>query len=186
MEITETLIAESREEWRVWLEANFDTAEEIWLVSPHKDTGRERVPYNDAVEEALCFGWIDSIVKKYDERHSAQRYTPRRDGSPYSQPNKERIARLREAGKIDPSVLGDVANIHPEEFEIPDDIVAALQAEPGAWEFFSSTSPSYQRIRAAYVNQYRPFPEEYAKRLAALVDKSARGKQFGYAIESYY
>jgi uncharacterized protein YdeI (YjbR/CyaY-like superfamily) len=186
VEITQTLIVDDRDEWRAWLEANFETAEEIWLISPHKDTGRERVPYNDAVEEALCFGWIDSIVKKYDERHSAQRYTPRREGSPYSQPNKERIARLRDAGKIHANVLDDVANIRPEQYQLPDDIVAALKAEPEAWEFFESTSSSYQRIRAAYVDQYRPFPEEYQKRLAALVEKSAKHKQFGYAIETYY
>jgi uncharacterized protein YdeI (YjbR/CyaY-like superfamily) len=186
VEITETILAADRDEWRAWLEANHDTAEEIWLVSPHKDTGRERVPYNDAVEEALCFGWIDSIVKKYGEDHSAQRYTPRREGSPYSQPNKERVARLREAGKIHASVLAQVDDVRPEEFEIPDDIIAALKAESGAWEFFSATSPSYQRIRAAYVNQYRPFPEEFEKRLASLVQKSAARKQFGYGIESYY
>jgi uncharacterized protein YdeI (YjbR/CyaY-like superfamily) len=186
MEIAETLYVATRDEWRAWLEANFETADEIWLVSYLAAIGQPSVTYNDAVEEALCFGWIDGIRKKLDEERHAQRFTPRRPGSPYSQTNKERFARLRAAGKVHPSVLERVRDVRPEDFEIPDDIVAALKAEPGAWEFFSATSPSYQRIRAAYADHGRPRPGEFEKRLANLVEKSSAGKQFGYGIEGYY
>ena len=94
MKITATLYAATRKEWREWLEANHGREREIWLVSYRKATGRPSVPYDDAVEEALCFGWIDSTRKRVDEDCFAQRYTPRRETSPYSQLNKERLAHL--------------------------------------------------------------------------------------------
>ena len=91
MEIGKTLYVDTREAWRAWLAANFQTAAEIWLVNPNKASGRPRLLYNDAVEEALCFGWIDSTVKKLDAETAAQRYTPRNPKSSYSQMNKERL-----------------------------------------------------------------------------------------------
>jgi uncharacterized protein YdeI (YjbR/CyaY-like superfamily) len=181
MDITETFYAATRAEWREWLAANFDTAPEIWLVSYLVKTERPSVPYNDAVEEALCFGWIDGIRKKLDDERHAQRFTPRRPGSPYSQTNRERLARLIEVGKVHPSVVEVVRGIRPEDFEIPEDVREALRAHDDAWAFFSSTSPSYQRIRAAYVDIARVRPGEYEKRLRHLVEMSAKGKQF----ESY-
>jgi uncharacterized protein YdeI (YjbR/CyaY-like superfamily) len=91
MKIGKTLRVENRNEWREWLAANFDKEKEIWLISPSKQTGKPRIPYNDAVEEALSFGWIDSTIKTYDDHSSAQRYTPRNPRSSYSQANIERL-----------------------------------------------------------------------------------------------
>ena len=144
------------------------------------------MPYNDAVEEALCFGWIDSIRKGLDDERYVQRYTPRRKGSAYSQLNKERLAHLDAQGLLLPSMRETLDTNRPEAFEIPEDIREARQAEEGAWAFFRATSPSYQRIRAAYVDSVRARPADFAKRLGHLVAKSAQGKQFGYEIESYY
>lgn len=186
MDITETLYVATREAWRDWLAAHHEEAREIWLVSYRKHTGRPSVLYNDAVEEALCFGWIDSTRKGIDEERYAQRYTPRRPKSAYSQPNKERLARLLAQGRVLPSVAERLGDVRPEAFEIPDDILAALRADEAAWAFFRATSPSYQRIRAIYVDGARSRPEEFAKRLSRLVEMSAKGKQFGYGIESYY
>lgn len=186
MDITETLYVATREEWRDWLAARHEEAREIWLVSYRKHTGRPSVPYNDAVEEALCFGWIDSTRKGIDDKRYAQRYTPRRPGSPFSQPNIERLARLLSQGRVRPSVAESLGDVRPEAFVIPDDILAALHADEAAWAFFQTTSPSYQRIRAVYVDGARDRPEEFAKRLNRLIEMSARGKQFGYGIESYY
>ncbi len=84
------------------------------------------------------------------------------------------------------SVAAQVRHERPDEFQIPPDILAALQARPGAWEFFRTTSLSYQRIRAAYVEGARARSDEFEKRLGNLVDKSARARQFGYGIEDYY
>jgi uncharacterized protein YdeI (YjbR/CyaY-like superfamily) len=108
MEITEILYVTDRNDWRAWLEKNYASAKEIWLIYYNKKSGKPRIPYNDAVEEALCFGWIDSIVKKYDEERAAQRFSPRRKNSQLSQLNKERIRRLVEAGKMTPIGLESI------------------------------------------------------------------------------
>ena len=121
MEIGETLYVTGRGEWRRWLEANFETAPEIWLVYPNKASGEPRIPYNDAVEEALCFGWIDSIIKKPDELRAAQRFSPRRRGSRYSQLNKERLRWLVAEGLLHPSVRESVEEVLREEFVFPED-----------------------------------------------------------------
>jgi len=186
VEISETLYASTRADWRAWLEANHESKDEIWLVSYRKATGRPSLPYNVAVEEALCFGWIDSIRKGIDDETYAQRFTPRNTGSSYSQTNKERLARLAAEGMVIPAVRDDLEANRPEDYEIPQDILAALRSNPAAWDFFAGTSPSYQRIRAAYVDSARDRPGEFAKRLSNLVDKSAGRKQFGYHIEDLY
>ena len=186
MRITETLYVTTREEWRAWLAENHDSKSEIWLVSYQKKAGRPSVPYSAAVEEALCFGWIDSTRKSLDHERFAQRFTPRRKRSSFSQTNKERLARLLENGKVISSVEAEIGDVRAEDFEIPDDIRAALQENRSAWEFFESTPPPYQRIRAAYVDHARDRPAEFEKRLQNLVDKCARGKRFGYGIEDFY
>jgi uncharacterized protein YdeI (YjbR/CyaY-like superfamily) len=91
-----TLYVPNRSEWRKWLEQNFETEKEIWLVFPNKWTGKASLVYNDAVEEALCFDWIDSTVKAFEKGHKIQRFTPRKPKSAYSQANKERLKRLLE------------------------------------------------------------------------------------------
>lgn len=182
----DTLYVPTREAWRAWLAAHHAATPEIWLVSYRKHTGRASVPYNDAVEEALCVGWIDSTRRGLDDARYAQRFTPRRPGSSFSQTNKERLARLLEQGKVLPTVAAGLSDVQPEAFVIPGDIRAALQANEAAWGFFRATSPAYQRIRAAYVDHVRERPAEFDKRLRHLVEKSARGVQFGYGIEAYY
>jgi uncharacterized protein YdeI (YjbR/CyaY-like superfamily) len=155
-------------------------------VSYLKKTGKPSVPYNDAVEEALCFGWIDSIVKKLDEERYAQRYTPRKAKSGYSQTNKERLKKLIERGKVKPEVLAGIDGIGLEDFEYPADIMAALQENEQAWENFQRYSGAYQRIRIAYIDVARDRPGEYQKRLAHLIRMTEQDKQFGRGIENYY
>ena len=186
MKVTETLYVSTREDWRRWLQENHSSKEEVWLVSYQKGTGQPSLPYNVAVEEALCFGWIDSIRKGIDDEKYAQRFTPRKPASGYSQTNKERLVRLAAEGKLIPEVLGKLQKNRPEEYHIPEDILHALKSDEAAWEFFKSTSPSYQRIRGAYVDAARNRPGEFEKRLINFVQKSASGKQFGYHIEDFY
>src|SRR5678816_1908335 len=100
MKISQTLYITKRKDWRSWLKKNYKTEKEIWLVYPKKATGKPRITYNDAVEEALCFGWIDSIAKKFDEDHTAQRFSPRRPKVKYSQANIERLRSLVAAKKV--------------------------------------------------------------------------------------
>lgn len=186
MEIGRTLYVTEREAWRAWLAEHYQREPEIWLVYYRKASGKPRIAYNDAVEEALCFGWIDSIIKKLDEPRSAQRFSPRRDGSSYSQTNIERLRRLSAQGKVMPEVLEDLGDLLEQEYEYPADIMAALQADEDAWRNFQRYSGPYRRIRVAYVDAGRARPEEFEKRLANLLKKTAAGKQFGYGIESYY
>lgn len=186
MDITETLYVTSREAWRDWLAANYLDKSEIWLVSHIRAAKRPGILYHEAVEEALCFGWIDGIRKKHSPESHAQRFTPRRRGSGFSQINKERLARLIERGQVIPSVLAALGDLRLDDYHFPEDIMAALQADEQAWAFFQSTPSPYQRIRAAYVDTARERPQEFEKRLKNLVEKSARRKYFGYGIDDFY
>ena len=105
MEITKTLYVVEREKWRAWLSRHYLSEKEIWLVYYRKGSGKPRIAYNDAVEEALCFGWIDSTVKKLDDERFAQRFSPRKPGADYSPANRERLRALIEQGQVAPEVL---------------------------------------------------------------------------------
>lgn len=100
MELSNTFYTSERKKWREWLTENFEKEKEIWLVFPKKESGEKGLSYNDSVEEALCFGWIDSTVKKLDSLHRVQRFSPRRKDSGYSRANIERLDRLHLTGQI--------------------------------------------------------------------------------------
>ncbi|MFK8274782.1 YdeI family protein [Capnocytophaga cynodegmi] len=178
----------TREAWRKWLETNFETAAEIWFVHPKKTSDRKAISYNDAVEEALCFGWIDSTVKSLNETERIQRFTPRKPKSPYSQPNKERLQWLFENEKIHPKLLSEVQKVLSEPFVFPDDILDTLKADKTLWENFNHFSDSYKRIRIAYIDDARRRPEEFEKRLNNFIAKTKENKKiagFG-GIDKYY
>jgi uncharacterized protein YdeI (YjbR/CyaY-like superfamily) len=173
--------------WRRWLRKNHKSAKEIWLVYYRKDSGKPRIAYNDAVEEALCFGWIDSTVKKLDDRRFAQRFTPRKPKSLYSQANKERLKRLTAEGKVIREVLATHGGLADERFEIPSDILRAIRSNKQAWENFESFSESYRRIRIAFIEGARNRPAEFQKRLNYFIRMTEKNKQFGFGgIEKYY
>lgn len=186
MEITKKLYVTNRNDWRNWLQVHFKSESEIWLVYFRKETGKPRIPYNDAVEEALCFGWIDSIIRNIDQDRYAQRFTPRKPGSHYSQTNKERLKRLIALGKVMPEVLASLEGLDIEYFEYPEDIMAAIRENQQAWENFQRYSGSYQRIRIAYIDGARDRPGEYDKRLKHFIKMTEKDKQFGFGIEDYY
>lgn len=186
MEIGQTLTVTERRAWRAWLAEHYRSEPEIWLVYYKKATGKPRIAYNDAVEEALCFGWIDSVVKRLDEARTVQRFSPRKANSNYSQTNVERLRRLAAQGQIIPDVLAGLGDLLEQEYEYPADIMAALQANERAWRNFQRYSGAYRRIRIAYVDTARNRPGAFEKRLANLIDKSERDKQFGFGIESYF
>ncbi len=187
MEIGETLYVFEREPWREWLEANFDTAREIWLVYPNKASGEPRILYNDAVEEALCFGWIDSIIKKLDGLRAVQRFTPRNPRSGYSQQNKERLRWLAAEELLHPSVRESVDDVLKEEFVFPADILQAVQANEQAWKHFQGFSQAYRRIRVAYIDAGRRRPDVYESRLKNFIKATETGKQIGYGgIQKYF
>ena len=187
MDITKTLYVTDRVEWRKWLKKNYKTEKEIWLVYYKKASGKPRIEYNNAVEEALCVGWIDSNVKKIDEESHAQRFSPRKLKSGYSQANKERLRKLVADGKVMKDVLATLGDISEEKFEIPKDILKAIKANKEAWKNFQNFSDGYKRIRIAFIDGARNRPEEFKKRLNYFIKMTEKNKQFGFGgIEKYY
>jgi uncharacterized protein YdeI (YjbR/CyaY-like superfamily) len=179
MEITKTLYVTDREEWRAWLEENHAREKEIWLVYYRKGSGKGRIPYNDAVEEALCFGWIDSTNKSIDEERLAQRFSPRSPKSGFSPMNKERVRRLIEQGRMTQAGLDMLGDALEGEFEVPADIEEALRADVQVWENFQQFPESYKRIRVGWIDGARHRPEEFEKRLRYFVKMTRQGKRFG-------
>jgi len=146
------------------------------------------ISYNDAVEEALCFGWIDSTIRSLDKNHKIQRFTPRRPGSTYSQSNKERLKWLVSEGMIHASVTESVSKVLSEEFVYPIDIIEEIKADDTVWKNFQKFSDPYKRIRIAYIDVARERPEEFEKRLNNLIERTRKGRLApGYGgIDKYY
>jgi hypothetical protein len=178
----------TRAEWRNWLQLNFSIEKEVWLVYAKKSTGETRIPYNDAVEEALCFGWIDSTNKTLDNDHTIQRFTPRKAKSIYSQPNIERLKWLAENDLIHHSFLKTVEELISQEFVFPKDIIDELKRDKTVWNNYLTFSEPYKRIRIAYIDSARKRPEEFSKRLTNFIQKTRDNKLipgFG-GIDKYY
>lgn len=184
----ETFYTSDRNEWRRFLEDHFETSSEIWLVFPMKGSGEESLTYNDAVEEALCFGWIDSTIRHTDALHRAQRFTPRRRGSAYSRPNIERLIWLDSRGMIHPKVREAILPIINEPFIYPEDIIERLREDETVWNNFERFSEPYRRIRIAYIEAARKRPAEFEKRLNSFIEKTRRNRLItGYGgIDKYY
>lgn len=178
----------TRDEWRKWLSKNFETAKEIWFVFPKKSSGKVSVSYNDAVEEALYFGWIDSTVKSWDSESKIQRFTPRKSKNQYSQPNRERLKWLLENGMIHAKLVPEVQQIVSEPFRFPKDIMDRLRADKVVWKNFSKFSEPYKRIRIGYIESARKRPEEFEKRLNNFITKTRENKLIpgSGGIEKYY
>lgn len=186
-ETGKTLYVTNRHDWRAWLAENYNKEKEVWLIFPKKASGKPRVLYNDAVEEALCFGWIDSKVKRVDENSYAQRFSPRNPKSKYSQANKERLRELVRRGLVLPEVQATLGEVLAEEFTAPQDILKEIKADKTAWKNFQKFSPEYQRIRIAFIEGARNRPAEFNKRLKYFIEMTAKNKQFGFGgIEKYY
>ena len=174
--------------WRAWLAEHFEREREIWLVFPSVGSGEAGVSYNDAVEEALCFGWIDGRAGKRDDLHQLRRFTTRRKGSSYSQPNIERLIFLAAQGMIHPSVRPSVEPIIRKPFVFPEDVLAAIRRDPAAWANYQAFPEPYKRIRIAYIDAARKRPAEFEKRLASFIGKTRQNKRIvGYGgVDKYY
>lgn len=189
MEIGKTLYAPNGKAWRAWLKKHHAKEQAIWLIYPKKHTGKARVPYNDAVDEALCFGWIDSTAKRIDDDRYAQRFTPRRKTSGLSQMNKERVRKLIANGKMTKAGLAAIAHAYRGKADhgkakVSGEIVKALKKEGNAWKHFQKFPESYKRIRIAYIEDCRGYSAElFQKRLANFVRNTAKNKRFGFVRE---
>ncbi len=176
-----TLYVSTRKAWREWLAKHHDKEKEIWLVYYRKHTDRPRISYNAAVEEALCYGWIDSIQRGIDEERFAQRFSPRKKGSAWSEMNKERLRRLIEAGEMTPAGLAAAGEaLKDDRLVIAPDILKALKKDEEAWKNFQCFPESYKRIRIGFIEGARNRPEEFTRRLEHFLRMTRQNKRFGY------
>lgn len=183
-----TFYTSDRAEWRKWLSEHFRTEKEVWFVFPTKASGEESLSYNDMVEEALCFGWIDSTIKHIDPTHRAQRITPRNPKSTYSRPNIERLIWLESHGLIHPEIRPSVLPLIQTPYVFPEDILVEIGQDKEAWKNYVNFSEPYRRIRIAYIDAARHRPDEFRKRLENFMRKTRENKLItGYGgIEKYY
>jgi uncharacterized protein YdeI (YjbR/CyaY-like superfamily) len=187
MEPLKTLYTNDRKIWREWLSENFEKEKEIWFVFPKKESGEESLSYNDAVEEALCFGWIDSTIKQFDSLHRVQRFSPRRKGSGYSRANIERLIWLESQGMIHPKVSDTILKVIKTPYEFPADILEVIRSDKKAWQNYGNFPEVYKRIRIAYIDAARKRPLEFRKRLENFINKTRENKYIGYGgIDKYY
>jgi uncharacterized protein YdeI (YjbR/CyaY-like superfamily) len=162
MEITKTATAADRTAWRAWLEKNHATEKEVWLVYYKKGTGKPCATYEESLEEALCFGWIDSLIQKIDEEKYARKFNPRRAGSKWSELNKHLVAKLVKEGRMTAAGLATVDfKLPPAEGErpkreplpLPEWLKEGLMTSPKAWENFNHLPPSHRRNYIGWISE---------------------------------
>jgi uncharacterized protein YdeI (YjbR/CyaY-like superfamily) len=177
MEITNTIKPKNRTEWRQWLAQNHNTLTEIWVLSDDRPA-QPTVAYLDAVEEALCFGWIDGIAKRCSSHELAQRFTPRKRRSNWTELNKARARRLIRLGLMTEAGRATLPDLDAE-FIIAEDLLAALRAEPHVWSNYQAFPDLYRRIRIGYIEEMRKNSTEFDRRRQNFVNKTAANKMFG-------
>ncbi len=159
---TNTYYAEDRAAWRKWLSENHDSCPGIWLVYYKKGSGKTRVNYDEAVEEALCFGWIDSTLNPIDELCYMQLYTPRKPKSGWSKLNKDRVERLIANGLMTPAGIAKIeiaqkngmwAKLdHVEAFTIPAELSLAFENNPQALAYYNTLASSNKKMILYHIN----------------------------------
>ncbi|NOR16444.1 hypothetical protein GQ543_01870 [candidate division WOR-3 bacterium] len=188
MKISKKLYVTNRDDWRAWLEKNHATKKEVWLVYYKKHTGKPRIPYDDAVEEALCYGWIDSTIKRLDNEKYAQKYTPRRAKSIWSRLNIERAKKMINQGKMTKTGLalfkeagkkkGSKAKVIKKNYAVPADLKRALTRNKKALENFNNFALSYKKIYVFWIIDAKK-KETREKRIKRVVKWAAQNKKSG-------
>lgn len=187
MEITKTFTPSNLANWRNWLAKNHDCEREVWLIYLKAASGKTNIDYEGSVEEALCFGWIDSIIQKIDEEKYARKFNPRRIGSAWSETNKRRVVkairegRMTEAGMsrltFDVNKVNSSSKPEPKRtpVKMPESIEKALKSRPNAWEAFQKIAPSLQRNYILWLSDAKK-PETFERRLQILIEELTIGK----------
>ena len=182
----EPVFFSTADELREWFEQNSENATELLVGYYKKGAGRSGIKHSEAVEQALCFGWIDGIGRRIDDERYQVRFTPRRKGSVWSAVNVAKITELTEQGRMRPAGLrafesrrpdrvATYSYEQPEGAELDPDQLARLRAEPAAWEWFSKQASSYRRSAAHWVISAKR-AETRERRLAQLITDSAAGR----------
>lgn len=185
----EELCAADRGKWRAWLTENHSTKNEVWLLFCKQHTGKPSVSYDDALDEALCFGWIDSIVKRLDDERYMRKFTPRKRGSVWSEVNKRRVERLIHEGRMEEAGMTRVMEAkksgewskrraREKQLKVPTFFGKALTANKKALEHFNALAPSYRRNMVGWVSSAKK-EETRKKRLAEVIRVLERGEKLG-------
>ncbi len=180
MEVRNLLDALNRDELRKWLEEHYSTETECWVIVKRgrpKDDGT--FWYIDAVEEAMCFGWIDSTTKKLNSGETAQKLAPRRKGSVWSELNKERCRRMEKIGRMTDAGRAVLPDMSLSNFKIDEDILKGLQADTQVWENFLKFPSLYQRVRIDTIQIKKKQPELFQSRLQKLIKNTRQGIMYG-------
>jgi uncharacterized protein YdeI (YjbR/CyaY-like superfamily) len=182
-----TYYARNRKAWRAWLQKHHATSPGIWLIYYKKESGKSRVAYADAVEEALCFGWIDSTMRPLDEERFMQRFTPRKPKSVWSALNKSRVEKMISQGLMTPAGMAKIALAKQngswtsidqvESLEIPPDLKKAFNKNKSAYKNFNNFSRSYRKQVLYRINSAR-LPATRVKRIEEMVALLAQGKKY--------
>ena len=177
-----TFAARTPDEWRRWLAKHHKTEREVWLVYDKKHTGRPCVSYEESVDEALCFGWVDSLIKRIDDDRFARKFTPRKADSAWSTLNRRRYATLKAANRLAPAGIEraptDRSGDAPQFSGVPAYIVRGLKRQPQAWSFFDALAPSYKRLYVRWIDSAKQ-QETKERRLKEAIAKLTAGKKPG-------
>ena len=186
-ETMKTLLVRTVDQWREWLAGHHASEPEIWLVFHKQHTGRTTLDREASVEEALCFGWIDSLVRRLDDERYAVKFTPRKPDSRWSDVNRRRYASLERRGLLMPAGLANaptgkrahtVRQRRPLDAAVPRYIERAFKAEPAAWRFFETLAPSYRRAYVGWIDAAKR-EETKERRLREAVARLAKGEKLG-------
>lgn len=190
-ETMKTLRLETRTAWRAWLAEYYATEAEIWLIFYKAHTGESNVPYGDAVEEALCFGWIDSLIKRINDDSYARKFTPRRSGSVWSKLNKTRVNKMIAEGRMTDAglVFVNEAKVSGEwekqrtrpsipTDELPDELRFALETHPAAAKTFHALAPTYQKRYILWIATAKR-SDTRQRRANEAIEKLERGELLG-------
>ena len=183
------LYVRNREEWRMWLEEYHNSVDGIWLIYYKKPSGKPRIPYNDAVEEALCFGWIDSKIKRVNDDYYIQWFTPRRPGSRWSKLNMSRVEKLIKDGRMRQDGLSvykegmnkpqRIVNVRSEaNLSVPDDLMSALRNNSEALNNFMNFPQGSRKLYVFWLNNAKR-PETRQSRILKIVNNSEKNIKAG-------
>jgi uncharacterized protein YdeI (YjbR/CyaY-like superfamily) len=173
----------NRREWRAWLTKHHTSSPGVWLVFHKAHTGVKAIPYEDMIREALCFGWVDSLVRRLDDDRYALKVTPRKPTSKWSDSNRKRWRELKADGLLAPAGVAAAPtnnNYGPRPVipELPAYIAKALKANSGAWQFFRELAPTYRRDFVVWIHMAKR-PETRARRIRESISLLAAGKKLG-------
>ena len=179
-----TFDARTHEQWGKWLADHHDSESEVWLVFHKRHSGRASIAYEDAVDEALCFGWVDSLIKRLDDVRYARKFTPRKPDSTWSTANRKRYLQLEATGRLTPAGLNRAPTDRsydaprPSPSKVPQYIQEALKKRPTAWSYFESLAPSHRRRYMGWIDSAKR-QETKIRRLEEAIGLLAAGKKLG-------